>query len=73
MCESLAFGIDVVPVEHTTASVDVHLVGAEPTSALPEVANDPEEHDDRKGEVRLEEGFGGADIGANGGDGSVEL
>lgn len=47
--------VDVVPVKLTAASVDVHLSGAEPSLALPEVASEPEGANNKDGEVGLEE------------------
>ena len=68
-----ALRIDVVPVELPPASVDVDLVQLEPSLALPEVSADPEEDDDEEGKVAVEEVVSGTDLGAKGGDGSVEL
>lgn len=67
--------VDGVPVELTASSVNIHLVCAQPATSLPEVADDPEEEDDGKGEVQLEEALssvraGLADRSSNGG---VEL
>jgi hypothetical protein len=69
----LALPVNGVPVEFTTAGVNVHLRGAKPSLALPEVAADPEERDDEEGEVVLEEGLGGTNAHTNRRDGSVEL
>lgn len=68
-------GIDLVPVELTAAGVDIYLGGAEPTFALPQVTDGPEEEDDGGGEVALEEGFGSAEtrFADGGGDSSVKL
>jgi hypothetical protein len=67
--------VDEVPVKLTTASVNIHLGGPEPSSALPEVTDDPESGDDEEGEVGLEElrsSTGVAD-GTDGRDSGVEL
>lgn len=40
--------VDVLPVDLATTTVDVDLVGAEPTLALPEITAGPEEEDNRK-------------------------
>ena len=66
-------GIDLIPVELTTAGVDVHLVCSEPTGALPEVADDPEEDDDGEGEVGLEEALGVTEGAVGVGERGVEL
>ena len=68
-----ALGVDDLPVELAATSVDINLVGAEPPLALPEVSADPEEGDDEEGKVAVEEVVSGTDLGAKGGDGSVEL
>jgi hypothetical protein len=47
--ESLALGVDQIPVELTTAAVDVDLVHAQPALSLPEVADSPEQEHDGKG------------------------
>ena len=69
----LTLAVDQVPIKLTTTGVDVHLGGPEPSSALPEVSNDPEGHDDEESKVGLEEVFGGTDTLANRGDSGVEL
>ena len=48
-------GIDVVPVKLTSASINVNLAHLLPTSAFPEVPNNPESNNDGKAEIRLEE------------------
>jgi hypothetical protein len=65
--------VDVVPVEFTTASVNVHLSGAEPSLTLPEVSGNPESSNDEDGEVCLEEVFGSTKRLADRRDSSVEL
>ena len=67
--------VDNIPIELTTASVNVHLVRAQPAASLPEVANDPEEEDDGEGEVDLEEALGGVQAGLSNwsSDSGVEL
>ncbi len=40
--------VDVLPVDLATTTVDIDLVGAEPSLALPEVTAGPEEEDNRK-------------------------
>lgn len=57
-----ALGIDVVPVERSPARVDIDLVKREPTLALPDVATDPEETDNKEGEVSVEELVGGSNL-----------
>ncbi len=69
----LALAVDEIPVKLTTASVNVHLGGPEPTGTLPEVTADPEEHDDEESKVRAEEFLGGTNAFADRGDSSVEL
>lgn len=71
----LTLAVDEVPVEFTTAGVDIHLCGAKPSLLLPEIASNPEGSDDERGEVGLEEiGCGSSFAGdTDGGDGSVEL
>jgi hypothetical protein len=68
-----AVGVDGLPVELTTTTVDIHLVGAEPAGALPGETNDPEEDDNEEGEVAGEETLGVVQFRARGGDGVVEL
>lgn len=67
--------VDGIPVKLTSASVDIHLVGAEPTSALPEEPNDPEENNDGESEVLLEETIRRVQtrLARRGGDGVIEL
>ena len=69
----LTFAVDEIPVELTTSSIDVHLCGPEPTSALPEITADPESKDDEEGKVRPKEILSGTDALANGRDSSIEL
>ena len=47
--------VDALPVVLTATAIDIDLVCAEPTFLLPEVATDPEDKDDREGEVGIEE------------------
>lgn len=65
--------VDLVPGELAAASVDIDLVSAEPTAALPDETADPEDDDDRESEVRLEEALGIVEAATDGADGSVEL
>lgn len=51
----LALPVDKIPVQLTTAGINVHLSGPEPTLALPEVSRNPKGRDDERGEVGLEE------------------
>lgn len=51
-------GVDVLPVDLATTRVDIDLVGAEPSLALPEITTGPEEEDNRKRKVCLEEALG---------------
>ena len=69
----LALAVNEIPIELTTAGIDVHLCGPEPTSALPEVTADPEKKDDEEGKVRTKEIFSGTDALANGRNSSIEL
>jgi hypothetical protein len=70
-----AVGVDGIPVELTTAGVDIHLVGAEPTGALPGETNDPEDDDAEQGKLALEEALDSVETGlANrSSNGGVEL
>jgi hypothetical protein len=43
--------VDEVPVEFTTASVNVHLSSAEPSLTLPEVSGNPKGSNDEDSEV----------------------
>lgn len=67
--------VDGIPIKLTTAGIDIHLVGAEPPSALPGETNEPEDNDAEEGKLALEETLDGVEtILANGsGNGSVEL
>ena len=65
--------IDVLPVQLSPSSIDIDLAGPQPGLALPEIANGPEQHDHRKGQVALEETLSSADPSANGRDSSIEL
>ena len=69
----LTLTVNEIPVELTTAGIDVHLCGPEPTSALPEITADPESKDDEEGKVRPKEILSGTDALANGRDSSIEL
>lgn len=68
-----ALGVDVVPVELTAAGVDIDLGSPEPSLALPKVTDNPEEGNDEKGHIRLEEVLSSTETLADGGNGSVEL
>jgi hypothetical protein len=68
-----AVGVDVVPVELAAARVEVDLLRAEPASALPQEATDPEDNDDGQGEVGLEEALCVVEAATGGADGHVEL
>jgi hypothetical protein len=50
-----ALPVDQIPVELTTASVNIHLSGAEPSLTLPEVTGNPKSGNDEDGEISLEE------------------
>lgn len=65
--------IDFFPVEFATASIDIDILGTQPTLTLPEEAIDPEEEDDREGEVGLEETGCVVDATFRWGDGYKEL
>lgn len=69
----LTLAVDQVPVELTTAGINIHLSGPEPSLALPEVSTNPEGGDDEGRKVRLEELRGSTGLGADGRDSSVEL
>ena len=69
----LALAVDKIPVELTTAGIDIHLRSPEPSSALPEVSGNPEGSNDKESEVSLEEVLGGTDTLADGGNSSVKL
>ena len=62
----LALAVNKVPVELTATSVDIHLSGPKPTSTLPKVADDPEQRDNEKREVRGEEVFSSSEVLTNG-------
>jgi len=66
-------GVDLVPVDLTAAGVDIDLLCAEPTGALPEEAANPEYDDDGKSQVGLEEAFGIVIAATNGAYSDVEL
>lgn len=68
-----AFGHDTIPVNFTTAAVDIDLGKLQPASLFPEVAADPEENDDKKGKIRLEEALGIVEASPERPDGSVKL
>lgn len=65
-------GVDSLPVKLTTTGVNVHLGGAEPARALPEVANDPEDQDDRDGEPGHEEALSAVQLIGTRGSNSIE-
>lgn len=44
-------GVDGIPVVLTETSVEIDLVNSEPSGSLPDVANQPEEEDDRDGKA----------------------
>ena len=69
----LALTVDEIPVQLTTAGIDIHLSGPEPSGALPEVSSNPEDRDDKESEVSLEEVLGGTDALADRGNSSVKL
>lgn len=69
----LALTVDEIPVQLTTAGIDIHLSGPEPSGALPEVSSNPEDRDNKESEVRLEEVLGGTKVLADGRNSSVEL
>ena len=56
-------GIDVVPVKLTSASINVNLAHLLPTSAFPEVPNNPESNNDGEAKIRLEETLGVVETG----------
>jgi hypothetical protein len=56
--EFLAVSIDLLPVMLATTCINIDLVSLQPTLTLPYVASSPEEQNDRKGEVALEEALG---------------
>jgi hypothetical protein len=58
----------MLPVNLTTASIDIDIGESVPSLALPQPANDVESDDNENGEVRRKEGFG-----IHGSDGNVKL
>lgn len=56
--DSFLLGIDALPFNYAPVRTNIHLVGPQPSSALPEVATNPEDQDDRQGKVSLEECIG---------------
>lgn len=69
----LPLAVNEVPVELTTAGIDVHLSSPKPSSALPEVSGDPESGYNEESKVRLEELLRSTGLGADRRDSSVEL
>lgn len=65
--------VDGVPVELAAVEVDVDVARAQPRLALPGEADEPEEHDDGEGEVRLEEARGVVEAALGRADGDIEL
>lgn len=65
--------VDGVPVELATVEVDVDVARAQPGLALPGETDEPEEHDDGEGEVRLEKARGVVVAALGRADGDVEL
>lgn len=55
--------IDLIPRQLTASRVDVDLLRLEPTLALPQVADDPEQDDDGEGKHGAEEALGVAEGG----------
>lgn len=62
-CNLGTIGVDALPVELTSADVDINLVSAEPASTLPGEANEPEHDDDGESETRREETLGSVEAG----------
>jgi hypothetical protein len=58
----------MLPVNLTTASIDIDIGESVPSLALPQPANDVESDDNENSEVRREESFG-----IHGSNGNVEL
>ena len=69
----LTLAVDEIPIELTTAAVDVHLSDREPSGTLPEVTADPEKGDDEQGKVSREELLSSSKSGANRRDSGIEL
>lgn len=67
--------VDGVPVELTTARVDVELVELDPASALPDITSSPEDQDDRDRQHRREESLSVVELAIveRWGNGDVEL
>lgn len=65
--------VDGVPVELAAVEVNVDVARAQPGLALPGETDEPEEHDDGEGEVRLEEARGVVEAALGRADGDVEL
>lgn len=55
--------VDLIPRQLTASRVDVNLLRLEPTLALPQVADDPEQDDDGEGKHGAEEALGVAEGG----------
>lgn len=67
-------GIDGFPIMLTTTGIKINLVELKEALALPQVADGPEEEDDGKSEVGLEETLGIVEVVSKGRrDGAVEL
>jgi hypothetical protein len=58
----LALAVDEIPVQLTTAGINIHLGNCEPSLALPEVTCDPESTNDEEGKVSLEKILGCASL-----------
>lgn len=50
--------VDLVPVVFTTSGINIDLVKPKETLSLPEIADSPEEEDNREGKIGLEELLG---------------
>lgn len=70
---TLAFRMDLGPINLATTRVDVDLAGAKPALPLPGEAADPEEYDNGHGKVGFEETLGIVDATTWWADGYVEL
>jgi hypothetical protein len=55
--------MDLIPVEISATSVNVHLGCPKPTCTLPKVTDNPEREDNRKSQIGLEETLCGAKAG----------
>ena len=65
--------VNLVPVKLAAASIDINVIRPQPTGALPDEATDPEDNDDGKGKVRLEEALDVVEAASDRADGDIKL